>query len=657
MNFIQVFISSVQGEFKVERELLRDYIHSDAIMRRFFKVFLFEDVHASDRRPDQLYLNEVENADIYLGLFGNQYGTEDKEGISPTEREFDHATVLRKHRIIFLKGNDDHRRHPKMQALVTKVQSDLVRKRYTIPEELKSAVYAALVGYLVDKELIRTTPFDAAHCVGATLDDLDLDRMTMFIRTARRVRQFPLTEDVPKQTLLKHLNLLPNGQPTNAAILLFGKTPQKFLLSSEIKCVHFHGTRVAKPIPFYKVFRGTVFELVDQAVDFVLSKINLSVGTRSESAVAERTYEIPIEVILEAIVNAVVHRDYTDSSSVQVMVFSDRIEIWNSGSLPSELSLDQLREPHASLPHNPLLANAMFLGKYIERVGSGTLDMIKHCTDAGLPEPKFSIDGGFKTTIIRSSTRTYTIPVHDGKVPLANVDILVLFPNGTWKFSKTDEHGEASIELHSVYLPMTVYAASEGFSAYLQKGWRPEERKLSIQLYPLHHGGSVIFPEGTGYISGLQGRIDPILDSDGRTYLYASNIAINNGELQPVAFGYNEELHLTDSGGSTVQIRISHMVNRSVLVEYRHPESQPESQPESGVESQPESGVESLETRILHLLKDGPLSKNELSAKLGQKRISGQLNKVVRSLIAEEIINLTIPEKPQSRLQKYRLAE
>ena len=496
---------------------------------------------------------------------------------------------------------------------------------------------------------------------------------------------------------MKHLNLLTNGQPTNAAILLFGKTPQKFLLSSEIKCVHFHGTRVAKPIPFYKVFRGTVFELVDQAVDFVLSKINLSVGTRSESAVAERTYEIPIEVILEAIVNAVVHRDYTDSSSVQVMVFSDRIEVWNSGSLPSELSLDQLREPHASLPHNPLLANAMFLVKYIERIGSGTLDMIKHCIDAGLPEPKFSIDGGFKTTIIRSSTRTYTIPVHDGKVPLANVDILVLFPNGTWKFSKTDEHGEASIELHSVYLPMTVYAASEGFSAYLQKGWRPEERKLSIQLYPLHHGGSVIFPEGTGYISGLQGRIDPILDSDGRTYLYASNIAINNGELQPVAFGYNEELHLTDSGGSTVQIRISHMVNRSVLVEYRQPESGVESQPESGVESQPESGVESqpesgvesqpesgveslpesgveslpesgvesqpesgvesLETRILHLLKDGPLSKNELSAKLGQKRISGQLNKVVRSLIAEEIINLTIPEKPQSRLQKYHLAE
>ena len=81
MNFIQIFISSVQGEFNHERELLRDYIHSDAIMRQFFKVFLFENVPATDRRPDQLYLNKVENADIYLGLFGNEYGTEEKDGI------------------------------------------------------------------------------------------------------------------------------------------------------------------------------------------------------------------------------------------------------------------------------------------------------------------------------------------------------------------------------------------------------------------------------------------------------------------------------------------------------------------------------------------------------------------------------------------------
>ena len=69
-------------------------------------MFLFEDVSASDRRPDELYLDEVERCDLYVGLFGSHYGTEDEEGLSPTEREFDRATTLGAHRLIFVKGAD-----------------------------------------------------------------------------------------------------------------------------------------------------------------------------------------------------------------------------------------------------------------------------------------------------------------------------------------------------------------------------------------------------------------------------------------------------------------------------------------------------------------------------------------------------------------------
>ena len=64
-----------------------------------------------------------------------------------------------------------------------------------------------------------------------------------------------------------------------------------------------------------------------------------------------------------------------------------------------------------------------------------------------------------------------------------------------------------------------------------------------------------------------------------------------------------------------------------------------------------------METRVLHLLKDGPLSTKELSVKLGQKSVTGRLSRVVRLLIDGGKITPTIPEKPQSRLQKYRLAE
>ena len=83
-------------------------------MRRFFDVFLFEDVPALDRRPDALYLDEVKQSDVYVGLFGNDYGSEDADGISPTEREFDQATASGIHRLIFVKGTDDSARHSKM---------------------------------------------------------------------------------------------------------------------------------------------------------------------------------------------------------------------------------------------------------------------------------------------------------------------------------------------------------------------------------------------------------------------------------------------------------------------------------------------------------------------------------------------------------------
>ena len=147
MNPLRIFISSVQGEFSEERAALRDYIRADALIRRFFEIFLFEDAPASDRRPDQLYLDEVERCDIYVGLFGTDYGNEDDEGVSPTEREFEHATAVGAHRLIFVKGVGDAR-HPKMQALIRKAQAGLIRKRFNTTAELVTGLYAALVEYL-----------------------------------------------------------------------------------------------------------------------------------------------------------------------------------------------------------------------------------------------------------------------------------------------------------------------------------------------------------------------------------------------------------------------------------------------------------------------------------------------------------------------------
>ena len=163
----------------------------------------------------------------------------------------------------------------------------------------------------------------------------------------------------------------------------------------------------------------------------------------------------------------------------------------------------------------------------------------------------------------------HAVSVFAGGRPVAGAGVLALFPNKTWKHTTTNEAGEAVIELHAAHLPMTVFVAAEGFAAHVEPDWLPAERLLHVQLEALPNGGAVIFPEDAGGVPGLTGRLNPIRDTHDRTYLYASNIAVNDGAQQPVAFTPGEDLRLTDAEGKEQWVRIVEIVGRSALVEYR----------------------------------------------------------------------------------------
>jgi len=393
---LKIFVSSVQKEFERVRSDLKAFLLGDAVLRRFVsEVFLFEELPARDRRADQVYLEEVKRCDIYLAIFGNEYGSEDREGVSPTEREYDHATKHRKTRLVYVWGSDEKQRTPKMRALVRKASGGVIRRRVEDASAFTTEVYASLVDYLDRKGALRIPPFDTSACDRARLSDLSRKRIDWFLETARAARGFPLEPTTSTKSLLTHLKLMDHGGPTNAAVLLFGKDPQRFHPTAEIKCVHIHGTEYLRPFPALQVYGGDAFEQVDEARDFVLGKINRSVGTRAESSIAPRLYELPPDAISEAIVNAVAHRDYHSNASVEVRLFADRLEIWNPGALPGTLTLDDLRGDHSSVPNNPLLAESLYLTGYIERVGSGTQKMIALCREQGLPEPSFEQRSGF----------------------------------------------------------------------------------------------------------------------------------------------------------------------------------------------------------------------------------------------------------------------
>ena len=162
----------------------------------------------------------------------------------------------------------------------------------------------------------------------------------------------------------------------------------------------------------------------------------------------------------------------------------------------------------------------------------------------------------------------HVVSVFAGGRPVSGAGVLALFPNKTWKHTVTGRSGEAMLDLHSVHVPMTVFVAAEGFSAHLEHGWTPAERMLHVELSALPNGGAVIFPEAVGELPGLTGRLNPIRDTHDRTCLYATNIAVNDGEQQPVSFALGERLRLTDAEGKDMLVRIVDITGRSALLEY-----------------------------------------------------------------------------------------
>jgi ATP-dependent DNA helicase RecG len=244
--------------------------------------------------------------------------------------------------------------------------------------------------------------WDGRACEGAEMEDIDEDKVEWFLKRAKYERRLELDPGTSVRESMEKLKLLNKGIPTNAAILLFGKNPQRFFAQSETRCARFKGL---KPLEFIdmKVFGRDIIGQRDDALEFVKEHIRLHAHIKGTERV-ER-WEYPIEAIREAITNAICHRDYEIASNTQIRIFDDRIEVWGCGLLPEPLVPDDLKGEHKSILRNPSVGECLFLIKFIEHWGTGTNRMIERCLEHGMPEPQFGeIAGDFVVTF-----RKYTI--------------------------------------------------------------------------------------------------------------------------------------------------------------------------------------------------------------------------------------------------------
>ena len=238
------------------------------------------------------------------------------------------------------------------------------------------------------REEKKRLKWDERICERATLDDIDVDVVRQFLITAKRERNLDIDPDTPVDEALTRLKLMIDSKLTNAAILLFGKNPQKFFLQAETRCARFKGIKAIKPFIDMKVFGGNIIYQVDKALNFVLEHIPMAVWLVPGKAQREEKYQYPPDAVREAIVNAICHRDYQSTANVQVRVFDDRIEVWNPGRLPEGWTVEKLKEKHESKPFNPLIARQFFNVKLIEEWGTGTNEMVEECVKWGIPEAR-----------------------------------------------------------------------------------------------------------------------------------------------------------------------------------------------------------------------------------------------------------------------------
>lgn len=411
MPKFKVFISSVQAEFASERIRIFDFIRNDELMSQYFDPFIFERIPSQDRNPKQLYIEEAGKSQVYLLFVGQQYGNALPGELSPTEQEYQAAGEGNAYRIAFIKELESEPRDTREEQFFRRVQGELSYRPFANPAVLESLVKQSLIAYLKYKGIIQTQNLDEQTRDDVSLADIDPQKVRSFVHQARMKRGFPLSEEETPKNVLTHLRLLRNNIPCNGALLLFAKDPQYFFPTAVVKCAWFLSDEAIKPIEDYKTFDGSIAEQINQATSWVMSKLSLRYGQRNVEVQTETEFEIPRSVIYETIVNAVVHRDYNSTGSVQVTVTRNRIIVRNPGTLPVELTKADLLKEHGSYPHNPLVAEVMFQAGYIEKYGTGITENIRKMQEAHLLAPDIDLSAEFVTTIWRDNDATSTLNV------------------------------------------------------------------------------------------------------------------------------------------------------------------------------------------------------------------------------------------------------
>lgn len=236
----------------------------------------------------------------------------------------------------------------------------------------------------------RHISFDEEICYDAELSELDISPL---------LEKFESIDKPLNNEKLENLKLIKTESgkvyPTNALMIILGLLPHCF-----VKCARFKGTTMSVFID-KKEYGGDIFSILENTQSFVLNHINL----KGEIKGLQRTdtYEIPVSALREALINAIIHRDYINRGrDIKVGIYDDIVNIVSPGSLPHSITIEDVFNGRSEA-RNRVVAHVFKELNLIEQWGSGINRIISDCKEYGLQTPKIDEKNDFfDVEIIRS---------------------------------------------------------------------------------------------------------------------------------------------------------------------------------------------------------------------------------------------------------------
>jgi predicted HTH transcriptional regulator len=417
MSKLRVFVSSVQKEMETERVAIASLITTDPWLLQHCEPVLFEKEPAPARKLSQPYLKCLESCQIYLLLIHKEYGKPDGL-LSATHHEYRHAQKLGLPSLIFIKGENpvDDDRAPETKAFFAEIRNDKhTYKRFLDRLDLRAEVRRALLQLLKDdfqiepsseeaaggKELIEaasafeSTPLNDVHWKSLDQQMVGAFAAKVVENPGSRAFDEPVFQALHSRGLLWRKGEKGDHYATAAGFVLFGIRPGDRFPQCEILVDAYADTKISGKPRGQVNINAPLPKAIDLILEFVDKHTFHPARVVGINNIALDEY--PERALREALVNAVAHRNYEDSSrKIAVQIFSDRIVVASPGYPPSPLTLAKLRRGnYRPCSRNSVIAQALATLNLMEQRGSGFARMRDAMLTHGLDAPVYGQQDGF----------------------------------------------------------------------------------------------------------------------------------------------------------------------------------------------------------------------------------------------------------------------